>query len=289
MNDALFLNGVYKSVLEEIFEAQGKDTSLVCYLQPYSTQTIKRLEKETPTPSNPLTMYISLTNSLGSISYAASIVGWEDKRDLFKNTERLERLKRHISEHQPKEVSIHQYLKKDKSKPYINLIAIKNLTRISIGFSVKNLIKTSDDEPLKVRKRSGGWSPVHLAPEWVDVEETTFWEAYDKDLAEKVSTSQKESYETLLMNADAAPKKPERIQIISQGFKRNSNVIALVLRRANGICELCKKDAPFMRKSDGTPYLEVHHKNTLANDGDDSVENAIAVCPNCHRKEHFGV
>ncbi len=289
MNDALFLNGMYECVLKEICEAQGKDANLVCYLQPYSTQTIKRLEKGTPTPSNPLTMYISLTNSLGSISYAASIVGWEDKRDLFKNTERLERLKRHISEHQPEQWPIDLYPKKNQSKPCINLIAIKNLTKIPISFSVKNLIKTSDNKPLKERKAPGKWAPVRPAPEWVDVEETTFWEAYDKDLAEKVSASQQESSETLLMNADATPKKPERIQIIYQGFKRNSNVIALVLRRANGICELCKKDAPFMRKSDGSPFLEVHHKDTLANDGDDSVENAIAVCPNCHRKEHFGV
>ncbi|WP_342542729.1 HNH endonuclease signature motif containing protein [Paenisporosarcina sp. FSL H8-0542] len=36
------------------------------------------------------------------------------------------------------------------------------------------------------------------------------------------------------------------------------------------------------------PYLEVHHIKRLADNGEDSVENAIAVCPNCHRELHFG-
>ncbi|WP_163591073.1 HNH endonuclease, partial [Klebsiella variicola] len=40
---------------------------------------------------------------------------------------------------------------------------------------------------------------------------------------------------------------------------------------------------------DGTPFLEVHHIEWLSNGGEDSVENAIALCPNCHRQAHFGV
>ena len=40
---------------------------------------------------------------------------------------------------------------------------------------------------------------------------------------------------------------------------------------------------------DGTPYLEVHHKIPLAKDGEDTIENAEALCPNCHREKHFGI
>lgn len=58
--------------------------------------------------------------------------------------------------------------------------------------------------------------------------------------------------------------------------------------RANGYCEGCENPAPFIRPSDGTPYLEVHHIVPLAEDGEDTVENAIALCPNCHREVHFG-
>lgn len=71
-------------------------------------------------------------------------------------------------------------------------------------------------------------------------------------------------------------------------FVRNQHVAAAVLLRANGTCEGCGLPAPFIRKSNGLHYLEVHHKIRLADNGDDTVENAIALCPNCHRKAHFG-
>jgi len=81
---------------------------------------------------------------------------------------------------------------------------------------------------------------------------------------------------------------PETHVTISIVFKRNPDVIAEVLVRANGVCEKCKKPAPFIRRSDGTPYLEVHHIIRLTDGGEDTVDNAIAVCPNCHREVHSG-
>jgi predicted HNH restriction endonuclease len=86
-----------------------------------------------------------------------------------------------------------------------------------------------------------------------------------------------------------ASKIPEKIQITTAGFKRNPDVVAEVLLRANGVCEKCNKNAPFIRKKDNTLYLEVHHKIMLSDGGEDSVKNAIAICPNCHRELHFGV
>ena len=68
---------------------------------------------------------------------------------------------------------------------------------------------------------------------------------------------------------------------------RNPDVVVEALLRANGVCERCKKPAPFARRSDGTPYLEVHHRIPLAVGGEDTVENAIALCPNCHRAAHY--
>jgi len=49
------------------------------------------------------------------------------------------------------------------------------------------------------------------------------------------------------------------------------------------------KPAPFLRKKDQSPYLEVHHMIQLADGGEDTTENAVALCPNCHRQLHFGV
>lgn len=56
-------------------------------------------------------------------------------------------------------------------------------------------------------------------------------------------------------------------------------------RRANGKCELCQEPAPFNRK-DGSPYLETHHIVWLANGGADTIENTVALCPNCHKRMH---
>ena len=35
------------------------------------------------------------------------------------------------------------------------------------------------------------------------------------------------------------------------------------------------------------PYLEVRHKVRLVDNGEDTVENAIAIGPNCHREAHY--
>ena len=81
---------------------------------------------------------------------------------------------------------------------------------------------------------------------------------------------------------------PIRIEITTVAYRRNPDVVAEVLLRASGTCETCKSKAPFLRSSDGTPYLEVHHKVQLSSGGHDTVANAIAICPNCHRRAHFG-
>lgn len=111
---------------------------------------------------------------------------------------------------------------------------------------------------------------------------------YELQLEYQVKEARKISKKKLNQRLAAAPKKPEQTQIISTGYKRNPDVIVAVLDRANGICERCHKPAPFYRASDNTPYLEVHHVIPLSENGDDTVENAIALCPNCHREMHFG-
>lgn len=68
-------------------------------------------------------------------------------------------------------------------------------------------------------------------------------------------------------------------------YVRDPNVIVWVLEMANGHCEVCEQPAPFVR-DDGSPYLEVHHVRPLAEGGPDTVDNAIAACPNCHRRLH---
>jgi len=80
---------------------------------------------------------------------------------------------------------------------------------------------------------------------------------------------------------------PSKTQTTTTQYQRDPEVVAWVLNEANGLCESCCKPAPFERE-DGTPFLEVHHLRMLADGGSDSISNAVALCPNCHREFHYG-
>jgi len=93
----------------------------------------------------------------------------------------------------------------------------------------------------------------------------------DKDLYEKAKESQ--SVKTSVRTTT------------TQTFERNAFVTEFAKRRAKGICQLCNKPAPFNNKL-GEPYLETHHIQWLSKGGSDTIDNTVALCPNCHKKMH---
>ena len=78
--------------------------------------------------------------------------------------------------------------------------------------------------------------------------------------------------------------KPKRAPAQGTAYIRDPKVRAWVRKKAKGICEGCGQPAPFTK--DDLPYLEVHHVKHLANKGSDRASNAVALCPNCHRRCH---
>lgn len=78
---------------------------------------------------------------------------------------------------------------------------------------------------------------------------------------------------------------PKRPGGMTTTYQRSPYVAAYALRRAAGHCQLCGEPAPFKKRS-GEPYLEVHHIIWLAQGGPDTIENTVALCPNCHRRMH---
>lgn len=111
------------------------------------------------------------------------------------------------------------------------------------------------------------------------------YDAQAKQMLQKSGSSSRSERLRRLAEANEYPTETVRV---TKNYIRNADVIVEVLHRAQGICENCEELAPFIRASDGTPYLEVHHKKQLANGGKDTIENAIALCPNCHRQMHHG-
>lgn len=82
-------------------------------------------------------------------------------------------------------------------------------------------------------------------------------------------------------------RKPKASVTTITTYARDPAVKAWVLREAKGVCECCEQPAPFVTV-DG-PFLEVHHVRLLAEQGPDTVCNAVALCPNCHRRLHYGL
>ena len=274
-----YANGVYKQVLEEILSAQKSNIDKAFYLQPYSFEIINELRDLTLEKGYKWQLYASITEDLNHIHYVADIIGWENKLGL--SSSRLDFLNEHIITLQPKETKIDQ----DKG---INLISIRNIKKLPQPIPVNQCFKISDGSQLKPRTQAGRWS--YLFPlQKLESIEFTLKSFIDKEFETDVKEALKDSETLRNKRLENAPKIPEKIQTVSTGYKRNPDVVAFVMIRANGICELCKQPAPFLKASDKSGYLEVHHWKPLSEGGEDTVANAVALCPNCHKEAHFGV
>lgn len=83
----------------------------------------------------------------------------------------------------------------------------------------------------------------------------------------------------------AEPRSRPKVTIVN-GYKRDPAIAATAKQRANGVCQLCGKPAPFTTKKN-QPYLESHHIVPLSEGGEDTIKNTAALCPNCHRRIHI--
>lgn len=105
-----------------------------------------------------------------------------------------------------------------------------------------------------------------------------------RDLEEKRAV--RLSMDELKRRIELAPEKEGTREVISKKRDRNTYVSVYTKKRANGICQLCQNSAPFKDKNN-LPYLEVHHIVWLSQGGPDTIDNTVALCPNCHRKMHI--
>ena len=159
---ALFINGIYRNVLEEILAAQRERPDLTYFLQPYSGSAIARLQRDIPSPGAPVTLYASTTDKLDTVSYTADVVGWENK--LAISASRREAVSNILKKYQPGEGEDDGPLfdaSRTQGSPSLNLLHVREMTKLDAPFSVAQLIKLSDGKPLSTnRSRSGGFSYV---------------------------------------------------------------------------------------------------------------------------------
>ncbi|KQN27373.1 hypothetical protein ASF00_13755 [Sphingomonas sp. Leaf34] len=87
--------------------------------------------------------------------------------------------------------------------------------------------------------------------------------------------------------AAAAPAAGKQASPAATVFVRSRDVRDYVLARADGFCEACDEAAPFTTAF-GRPYLEAHHIRRLSDGGPDDPRHVGGICPNCHRRAHYG-
>ncbi len=107
----------------------------------------------------------------------------------------------------------------------------------------------------------------------------------EKAFQDEFNESKQLNIEELKDRINKTAKHPSSRESTIRVFQKSPYIIDYTLRRASGVCELCNQKAPF-NKPNGEHYLEVHHIHQLADGGEDTTENAVALCPNCHRMMH---
>ena len=128
---AMFLNGVFENVLQQILRIQGRLPDHVMYLQPYSPSRIVLLAEYPPSTADPVRLFISTTEKLSEVAYTCEIVGWEDKRELKEF--RLAQLNRTLSEFQSAEASIYG-LDEPGKRDMVNLLHVRRMKKLSPPF-----------------------------------------------------------------------------------------------------------------------------------------------------------
>lgn len=106
---------------------------------------------------------------------------------------------------------------------------------------------------------------------------------FDDEVRQACELSERELMKKLRKTqSDEVGKATRQVEV----FERNPYVVAAALKKSKGRCGCCGNEG--FEREDGSVYLEVHHVKRLADGGADKLENAAAVCPNCHRELHHG-
>lgn len=138
-------------------------------------------------------------------------------------------------------------------------------------------------EPSQHHKPRKYWLISREQPETIAAED---YETMADLLERKTNTLRRKWKNSQSIAVPAGASEPALMTVISTRYVRSAEVRAYVLVQSNGCCQACGNRAPF-QTPDGNPFLEVHHITHLADGGPDTVANAAALCPNCHRRLHY--
>jgi predicted restriction endonuclease len=105
---------------------------------------------------------------------------------------------------------------------------------------------------------------------------------------QRLRSSRTDSERIRLLNESYASATPRLKRYVSNRVERGITIGGKVKELNRHICQICGI-VPFMMRTK-RPYAEAHHVIPLhkLQNGSLTSENVICVCPNCHRKIHYG-
>ena len=154
MRDALYLNGVFDSVLKEIVKVQSAVPDQPLFLQPYANDYISILAKNPPTVEDPVRLFVSTSDDLTRVRYVGEIVGWGDKQSMPTDVKHV--FEGLLGTFQPGEKNFY-----DKG---VNVVMVRRVVELQSPFPVSALIVRSTMKPHGIRTAPGGWSIVQHEP-----------------------------------------------------------------------------------------------------------------------------
>jgi 5-methylcytosine-specific restriction endonuclease McrA len=141
-----------------------------------------------------------------------------------------------------------------------------------------------DFKPIEYKKA------VFLLPAIAPFENREILKAVERYFKKEISDSKVSLQNSAICDIASAPigsKVPDRAEIVGYRYQRDDRVRRFVIEQAKGVCEYCGKLGFLL--PDGGHYLEAHHVIALSNQGSDTTDNVIALCPSDHREAHYGV
>lgn len=132
----------------------------------------------------------------------------------------------------------------------------------------KNAVNGDDSEKFRIELSPANHGPTDVTRG--DVDQLTVEELHEKALENGANSEEHEI-----------------TRLMESRITRSEIVKRYALRVADGVCQGCGEEAPF-DGVDGEPFLEVHHLHRQSDGGPDHPDNVIALCPNCHRRVHYG-
>lgn len=182
--------------------------------------------------------------------------------------------------------SVGCYIKHDNILEYLNFL--KKSNREFIDYAIKNTIISTK---MKDAHSTGAIEYIEKTtlkklpdPSYSIIPEEQFLRSQEKTI-HKAKKLEDDELKKEISKASVIAKKTN---VVTTQYNRNPMVSEFIKRKAKGICQDCMQPAPFVNKQTNEPYLECHHIVPLSDGGKDNIENVIALCPNCHRKRHYG-